>query len=256
MSPCDLPTTWLKPEWPVASQVVAFTTSRLAPDTMPDSKLSSYQDFNLALHVNDNEQTVRHNRTVLASHCALNAENIHWLEQIHSNTLVQAESSSISTQADASYTRKQQEACVVMTADCLPVLFCNEQATQVAAAHAGWRGLASGILTKTVESFDSPNEVIAWLGPAISQKAFEVGDDVYTAFCNKDPEAAQAFIPGKEPGKWLADLYLLARIELKAIGVSAIYGGTHCTFLENQHFYSFRRDGQVSGRMASLIFLR
>ncbi len=250
-----LPPSWVMPDWPVKN-VRAFTTTRQAPDAeTPELKHQNYQAFNLALHVNDCTEAVLNNRAKLASLCSLKPDHIHWLEQVHSNRLVQAEHVSSMTKADASFTRCRKQACVVMTADCLPVLFCNRQATQVAAAHAGWRGLASGVLSNTLKSFGSSKEVVAWLGPAISQKVFEVGEDVYAAFCAKHPEATQAFIPRAKKGKWLANLYQLARLELSARGVTEIYGGERCTYLEEQNFYSYRRDGQCSGRMASMIYL-
>jgi YfiH family protein len=259
MKPVSLPDSWLKADWPLSDKVVAFTSSRKAPTNGTshtwENVMPGYRDFNLALHVNDDRQRVLTNRDRLADLCYLHSDQLHWLEQVHSTSIVEADQVNKSTKADASYTRKKREACCIMTADCLPVLLCNKQETQVAAAHAGWRGLASGILANTVQKFESPNDVVAWLGPAISQQFFEVGDDVYSAYCNKNAHASTAFVRDSQTNKWFADLYHLARMELNALGVSSIYGGGLCTVADSERFYSYRRDGAASGRMASIIFL-
>lgn len=257
MSTEKLPDSWIRANWPAPANIVAFTTSRSSiADKISDTKLSGYQAFNLANHVNDNEESVMRNREQLSTLCSLAPTDFRWLDQIHSNTLVNAENAKFSIKADASYTRKKQEACTIMTADCLPVLFCNKQATQVAAAHAGWRGLASGILKNTVQSFENPKDIIAWLGPAISQKAFEVGDDVLQSFCTNNSQARQAFKPATTNGKWYADLYELARLELNTLGITEVYGGEYCTYNDAELFYSYRRDGAQSGRMASVVYIR
>jgi hypothetical protein len=144
--------------------------------------------------------------------------------------------------------------CAVLTADCLPVLFCDRRGTRVAAAHAGWRGLAAGVLESTVQALDTaPGRLMAWLGPAIGPGAFEVGGEVRKVFVEQHAEAAGAFL-ARPHGHWLADLYQLARIRLRASGVSTLYGGGFCTFADRQRFYSYRREG-VTGRMASLIWM-
>jgi len=141
----------------------------------------------------------------------------------------------------------------VMTADCLPVLFCDKAGTVVATAHAGWRGLCAGVLEKTIAAMQvAPDEILAWIGPAIGPSAFEVGDEVKAAFVAHDPQAETAFVAHQD--KWLADLFMLARQRISTAGVSAIYGGNQCTFSDAQQFYSYRRDGQT-GRMAGLIWL-
>ena len=253
----NLPESWFEANWPAPANIIAFTTSRQGIGYKQNLETSEgYRAFNLALHVHDQEQIVVDNRKKLAALCSLTPGDFHWLEQVHSNTVVKIDDLDCTPQADASYTRSRREACVVMTADCLPVLFCNKQGTQVAAAHAGWRGLASGILRNTVERFDSPEDTLVWLGPAIGQDAFEVGNDVYHAFCKDNPEAVKAFSQSPKPGKWHADLYHLARIELSALGVTQIFGGEHCTYSEVEHFYSYRRDGKISGRMASVIYMK
>ena len=147
-----------------------------------------------------------------------------------------------------------RQVCAVLTADCLPVLLCDRQGTRVAAAHAGWRGLCTGVLEATVDAMGvAPDRLLAWLGPAIGPGAFEVGEEVRGAFVTRDAAAAAAFV-SCGPGRWLADLYALARMRLRSVGVTAVYGGGLCTFSDSDRFYSYRRDGET-GRMASLIWL-
>lgn len=156
--------------------------------------------------------------------------------------------------ADAAYSHKPGKVCVVMTADCLPVLFCNRQGTTVAAAHAGWRGLADGVLEATVEQAGlEPVDTLVWLGPAIGAAVYEVGEEVKQAFVQQPMHDATAFAPSR-PGKVLMDMYVLARQRLTALGIEAIFGGDHCTYSQAEQFYSYRRDGQT-GRMASLIWI-
>ena len=155
--------------------------------------------------------------------------------------------------ADAAFTSVKNKVCVVMTADCLPMLICNQQGTQVAAAHAGWRGLHAGVIEATLEKFsDSPQKLLVWLGPAIGPDAFEVGEEVRNAFLQDMPDANMAFRTNR-PGHWLADIYMLARLRLQRYGVESIYGGNFCTYSDRERFYSYRRDGKT-GRMASLIW--
>ena len=157
--------------------------------------------------------------------------------------------------ADASVSRRPGAVCVVMTADCLPVLLCDRAGSVVGAAHAGWRGLQGGVIEATVAAMQvPPSDIIAWLGPAIGPTAFEVGDEVRAAFVDAEPGAAAAFRPGVQSGKWLADIYLLARLRLQSLGVSGVFGGDLCTVTDRQRFFSYRRDG-VTGRMASLVWL-
>ncbi|MDX1370787.1 peptidoglycan editing factor PgeF, partial [Pseudomonas sp.] len=157
-------------------------------------------------------------------------------------------------EADAAWSGSPGQVCAVMTADCLPVLFANRSGTRVAAAHAGWRGLAAGVLEQTLGHFaDAPGEIVAWLGPAIGPEAFEVGDEVREAFIARHADSASAFTASR-PGHWLADIYALARTRLAATGVSQVYGGEFCTYSDSARFFSYRRDG-VTGRMATLIWL-
>ena len=177
-----------------------------------------------------------------------------WLEQVHGIAAVDVDLTSNLLEADAAFARQPGKVCVVMTADCLPVLFCDRAGTVVAAAHAGWRGLVAGVLEATIHKMDvSPDELLAWLGPAIGPNCFEVGDEVRTAFVVHDPAAANAFL-SQPSDKWLADIYTLARQRLQAAGVGAIYGGDFCTVSDTERFFSYRRDG-ITGRMASLIWL-
>lgn len=175
-----------------------------------------------------------------------------WLNQVHGSTVVSATRFRTPPDADGSVGRIPGDVCVVKTADCLPVLFCSTDGTEIAAAHAGWRGLAAGILEATVARMaHGPGDLLAWLGPAISQAAFEVGDEVRAAFLAEDPGAAHAFM-GNRRGRWQADLYALARRRLSRAGVGAIYGGGFCTFADKARFYSYRRNPRC-GRMVSFV---
>ena len=239
---------WLAADWPAPGSVQAGTTLR-----RPGPSLPPYDQFNLALHVQDHADTVLANRRSLKQSLGLPAEP-RWLEQVHSTIVVEADRANGVPQADAAYSHRSGTACVVMTADCLPVLFTNQQGTSVAAAHAGWRGLAEGILEKTFDSAGfKPSQTLAWLGPAIGPEAYEVGEEVKQAFMRQVRHAESAFVK-TSPGKYLMDMYTLARQKLNALGVEAVYGGEHCTFRQAEQFYSYRRDG-LTGRMASLIWI-
>lgn len=232
------------PDWPALPHVKSLMTTR-------ESGVSGapWASFNLGDHVGDEAAHVAANRTRLRQQVPSEPG---WLKQVHSTKVV--ETGAGVPEADASFTRQAGIVSVVLTADCLPVLFCDRAGSVVAAAHAGWRGLADGVLEATVAAMQvPPDEILAWMGAAIGPQAFEVGAEVRQTFVAQHPEAAAAFIP-RSPGKWLADIYLLARIRLNGIGVQAVYGGGRCTFTEADSFYSYRRDG-VTGRMASLIWL-
>jgi YfiH family protein len=199
--------------------------------------------------VGDESAHVASNRAWLRQQ--LPAEPV-WLSQVHGTKCVVAEAATADCSADASVSFESATVCAVMTADCLPVLFCNRAGTVVAAAHAGWRGLLAGVLEQTVLGMKCPaQDILAWLGPAIGPQSFEVGAEVRAAFVERDPAAAAGFVSHKD--KYLADIYLLARQRLNTMGVTAIYGGDLCTVTDVERFYSFRRDG-VTGRMASLIW--
>jgi YfiH family protein len=204
------------------------------------------------MHVEDNPQHVAQNRQLLIQQLNLPSEPV-WLNQVHSNRVIDAANTSPLPSADASFALEEKIVCCVMTADCLPVLICNKQGTKVAAAHAGWRGLLDGVIEASIARLDEPAEnLLVWLGPAIGPGAFEVGDEVKAGFAARQVEAASAFTPVR-PGHWLADIYQLARIRLRSIGVTAVYGGGFCSVTDASRFYSYRRDGQT-GRMASLIW--
>jgi len=236
------------PDWPAAASVKAVTTTRHAGVSK-----GPYDSLNLADHVGDTAAAVRRNRVTIQHQLNLPGRPA-WLNQVHGDRAVDAANSGERPSADAGFTDQPHVVCAVLTADCLPVLFCDRRGTRVAAAHAGWRGLASGVLESTVRALDTdPGQLMAWLGPAIGPGAFEVGGEVRRVFVEQHAEAAGAFL-ARPHGHWLADLYQLARIRLLASGLTALYGGGFCTFTDRQRFYSYRRDG-MTGRMASLIWL-
>lgn len=243
------------PEWQAPSRVKAAVSTRAGGLSLPP-----YDSLNLGTHVADDPAAVAGNRArLLAGLQALApCEGAQWLNQVHGITVVEAEPDAARRvawvpDADAVTTSLPGVPCVVMTADCLPVFFCDRAGTRVAVAHAGWRGLCDGVLEATLARFADPAEVLCWLGPAIGPAAFEVGAEVREAFVQKAVEAAQAFRPAA-PGKFLADIYELARQRLRAAGVSSIGGGNLCTVTDDGRFFSYRRDGRT-GRMASVIWL-
>ena len=242
------------PEWPAPENVHAATTTRHGGVGKPP-----FDSLNMGGHVGDEPVSVAVNRQRLTETLSL-PEKPHWLSQVHGTGVIKLDDSSVGLpEGDASMTREPGCICAVLTADCLPVLFCDRAGTRVAAAHAGWRGLAAGVLESTVEALNVPgDEILAWLGPAIGPQSFEVGEEVYQAFVEQDLEAAGAFVPSTDAdkkGHWLADFYQLARIRLNNTGVTAIFGGGFCTLEDQERFFSFRRDGET-GRMASLIWLQ
>lgn len=238
----------LRPEWPAPACVRGLSTTRLG-----GASTGAYSSLNLGEHVGDSPEHVRENRRRLQQ--MLGSTQARWLKQVHGTHVARLDGDAVAEAADAAVTATAGEGCVVMTADCLPVLFCDRSGTRAAAAHAGWRGLAAGVLEATVTAMGAaPDTLLAWLGPAIGPQSYEVGDDVRGAFMVQGPEAAAAFRPGRMRGKWWCDLYLLARQRLAMAGVGAVYGGGYCTYAERDRFFSFRRDGEC-GRMATLIWL-
>ncbi len=236
----------LSPNWPALARVKAYTTTRKGGFSQ-----GPFTSFNLRLGGDDDEAAKR-NRQLLADTLKLPNAPV-WLAQVHGTNAVPAELAAPLTTADASYTFKPNTVCAVLTADCLPVLVCNRQATCVAAIHAGWRGLAAGVIEATLQKLNIPAaELLVWLGPAIGPDVFEVGDEVRQQFIAIDPQANAAFLPHKD--RWLANIYLLAKQRLTNSGVTAVYGGEFCTLTDKDRFYSFRRE-PVTGRMASLIWL-
>lgn len=239
---------WITPDWPAPPNVHALITSRAG-----GVSVGPYASLNPADHVQDDPQAVRRNREIIRAE--LPAEP-HWLKQVHSALVHRVTGDPVGVpEADAAVSAVDNQVCVVMTADCLPVLFCSEDGSEVGAAHAGWRGLAAGILERTVEAMAAPGaRLLAYLGPAIGPRAFEVGPEVRAEFIAADAQAAAAFQPVAGSDKYLADIYLLARQRLAQVGINRVYGGDFCTYSEPQRFFSYRRDG-ATGRMASLIWL-
>ncbi len=236
------------PGWPAPSRVKALQTTRRG-----GVSAAPYDSLNLGDHVGDAPLAVERNRQLLSP--LLPGEPV-WLKQVHGVAVVNADAASCLPQGDACVATQKGAVCVVMTADCLPVLLCDEGGSVVGAAHAGWRGLCEGVIEHTVQAMNAPpQKLMAWLGPAIGPAAFEVGAEVRAAFVAKQPQAAEAFIsvPGAG-GKYLADIYLLARQRLLALGITRIYGGGLCTHADGERFFSFRRDG-ATGRMGTFIWL-
>lgn len=239
---------WIYPDWPAPTNVRALSTTRAG-----GVSTGAYESFNLAEHVGDAPAAVSENRSLLQKFLGDTKPN--WLQQVHGTRVAQLAGQTVGTSADAAVTDAPKQACVIMTADCMPVLFCDTKGTQVAATHAGWRGLAAGVVEATLAGMQgTPTDVMAWLGPAISPKAYEVGEEVRQVFVAQSDAAAKAFKPGKSAGKWWCDLYMLARQRLEAAGVTRIYGGGFCTYTDRERFFSYRRDGEC-GRMATLVWL-
>ena len=239
------------PDWPTPGGVRAIATTRRG-----GVSAGVYASFNLGDHVGDDPAAVAENRRLLDARLALPGSP-RWLRQVHGTAVARAEHGGVAPIADAMLAATPGQVCAVLTADCLPVLFCDRAGRHVAAAHAGWRGLAAGILPATVtaltESGVAAPELLAWLGPAISVAAYEVGADVRDAFLAGDSGADADFAVNRR-GRWQLDLVAVARRQLQALGVERIYGGSRCTFGDASRYFSHRRDGQC-GRQATLIWL-
>lgn len=235
------------PNWPAPKCVKAVSSTRFG-----GVSLAPYAGLNVGAHVGDDLHLVEQNRQRVTQLADMPSAPV-WLNQTHSTEVVvlNAPTSKV-LDADGAFTTQDGVVCSAMTADCLPILLTNTQGTQVAAVHAGWRGLANGIAENALNHFSG--DVMAWLGPAIGPSAFEVGDDVRQAFIEQHPQAHTAFTPGKQSGKWWANMSLLATQRLQRQGVKAIYGGDLCTYQDPERFYSYRRDG-VTGRQASFIWI-
>lgn len=241
------PESFLRADWPAPPGVRALQTTRVG-----GASQGPHASFNLAAHCGDDPAAVTRNRALLRESLALPAEPA-WLNQVHGCAVARAPVPGLPA-ADASVAEGHGQVCVVLTADCLPVLFCAEDGSAVAAAHAGWRGLAGGVLEQTLAALGRPpSRLLAWMGAAIGPAAFEVGAEVREAFMTQDPDAATCFTPGR-PGRLQADLYALARLRLRRAGLERIYGGGLCTVSDAERFFSFRRE-PVCGRMASLIWI-
>lgn len=238
---------WLVPDWPAPATIRAASTLRLGGES-----LAPYDSWNLGDHVGDDPVCVAANRARLRSVLGLVREPA-WLCQSHGAEVARVGTDRFVAHADASVTTMADIACVVLTADCLPVLFCARDGSRVGVAHAGWRGLAAGVLEQTVQALGGhASELLAWLGPAIGPAAFEVGPEVRSRFLARDPGTGVAF--QKHGDRYRADLYEIARRLLRRAGVSAVYGGHWCTSSDPAQFFSYRRDG-TCGRMASLVWI-
>ena len=237
----------LRPGWVAPAGVRAVMTTRAG-----GASRTPYDSFNLATHVGDRPEAVAENRRRLREALSLPSEPA-WLEQVHGNAVVTLPARA-SGPADAAVAFARGPVCAVLVADCLPVFLAGSAGDRVGIAHAGWRGLAAGVVEATIAALDcDPRELVAWLGPSIGPTAFEVGDEVRDAFLAHDAEADAAFRRGR-PGRWLADLPALARRRLGAAGVTQVGGGGYCTVTDSARFYSYRRDG-ATGRMAALAWL-
>lgn len=238
----------ITPNWCAPPGVHACCTTRLG-----GVSAAPFNALNLATHVQDAPPAVSENRRRLRATLALPAEPF-WLNQVHGTTVAEAGSCAL-PDADAAFTHQPDTVLAILTADCLSVVFARQDGGEIAAAHAGWRGLAAGVLEATLAKFQAPPEQIeVWLGPAIGPTFFEVGEDVRHAFVSHHPEDAAGFLPSHLPGKYHADLFQLARLRLQRAGVQAISGGGLCTFSDASRLFSYRRDQGQTGRMATLIW--
>lgn len=239
----------IEADWPAPPNVRAIATTRAG-----GVSVGPYASLNLGVHVGDDASAVGENRLRVRTALALSREPL-WLNQVHGTAVVEAISHEAPPTADASFSRSPGEACAVLTADCLPVLFCDRDGTCVAAAHAGWRGLAGGVLNSALRAMGvAPDRVLTWLGPAIEQDAFEVGAEVREQFLAVSADNASAFKENAR-GRWQADLYDLARRELARLGVGQVFGGAFRCYADRDRFYSFRRDG-TTGRMATIVWIK
>lgn len=235
---------WIEPDWPAPRGVRAASTLRSGGFSQ-----GAYAGLNLGAHVGDDPAHVAANRRLLREALNLPAEPL-WLHQVHGTGVIDADKSASLT-GDAAVTRLAGAVCAVMTADCLPILLCDRSGSCVAAVHAGWRGLAGGVVEAAVAALDG-TDLMAWLGPAIGPESFEVGEDVRRVFCDRAGDCSSAF--NRTSGdRWRADLYEIARRVLRRAGVRDVYGGGYCTHADPERFYSYRRDGRT-GRMATLIW--
>ena len=237
---------WIVPDWPAPARVKALITTRAG-----GVSAGSFASFNLGLRTGDDPQAVAANRARLNS---LLPRAPRWLRQVHESRVVEADALMNVPEADAAVARCPGTVCAVLVADCIPVLLADRTGTTVGIAHAGWRGLAAGVIENAVHSMaGDASGLLAYLGPGIGPEAFEVGEDVRDAFLARDAGAASAFTP-RATGKWLADLFALARQRLRRAGVGAIHGGALCTYSDPRRFFSYRRE-RTTGRMAALIWL-
>lgn len=242
---------FIYPSWPAPKNIHAVSTTRLGGFSLPP-----FSSFNLASHVGDDLEAVKKNRILLKETLTLPIEPL-WLEQVHSTTMIEAHHP-MSTTGDGAFTHQRNVVCVILTADCLPIFLCNRSGSEVAVIHGGWRGLANGIIQKALTYFHPPStEIMAWLGPAISNAHYEVGQEVYDAFIQTYPElkSTQALTPSKNHSfHWQLSLSAIASFQLQQQGVSLIFQDDYCTYEKSDLFYSYRRE-KKTGRMANLIWM-
>lgn len=239
---------FIYPSWNVPDTIRMVITTRQNGFSKPP-----YESLNLSMHVGDDSAAVEKNRQYVYDTLQLPSEPF-WLEQQHGNKVSVISDPSPITTADSAVALSSNKVCAVMVADCLPVFLCDKNAKGVAVAHCGWRGLATDVLQNTMTALNSaPKDIYAWLGPAIGTNAFQVGDDVRNAFINEDDAYALSFLPDNQ-GKWMADIYQIARIQLQRLGIERIEGGFYCTYYDKRQFYSYRRDA-VTGRIAALAWI-
>ncbi|HEV7779448.1 MAG TPA: peptidoglycan editing factor PgeF [Luteibacter sp.] len=239
---------WIFPDWPVPANVRAVVTTREGPGI----SAAPFDRFNLGSRCGDDPAAVAHNRAALVTGLDLPSPP-RWLHQVHGIAVAGKAAEGVEPKADAAYASAGSDVLAILTADCMPVLFASDDGREIAAAHAGWRGLAGGVLEASVAAFTVPSaRILTWMGPCIGAASYEVGDEVRETFVSHDAGAAAAFVATR-PGHWLCDLYALARLRLRALGVSGIHGGGFDTF-SDKRFYSYRRDGAGSGRFATLVW--
>jgi YfiH family protein len=246
----DKPEGWIAAEWSAPAQICAGITTRQCGTSQ-----SPYDSFNLAEHVGDTAQTVRQNRLKLINELQLPASPV-WIQQVHGNRVIDVRQASDNVEADGQYSDQLDSVCEVLTADCAPVLLCNKQGTEIAAIHAGWRGICRGVLTHAVEAFrSSAGELLTWIGPHISEKAYVVQNDMYETCLQAMGKPVTKAFARIDDNHLMASLSKLACIQLKTLGVSDISVSEYCSYSRDDLFYSYRRDGQT-GRMASLIWIK
>lgn len=238
---------WLDIDWPAPPGVRVLSTFRGG-----GASAAPYASLNLGVHVGDDPDAVAHNRRALIVAAGLPAEPV-WLEQVHGATVADLDAPGPYGSADAAMTRRAKRVCAILTADCLPVVFAAESGDAIAAAHAGWRGLGAGVIEATVRALEvPPQRLIAWLGPAIGPRHFEVGAEVREALLRNEPQDVDAFVPNSR-GRFMADLPLLVRRRLNRLGISRIHGGGECTYARGDRYFSHRRDG-ITGRQGTFIW--
>jgi len=238
---------WIQADWPIPNHVKAGTSIRIGGYSDPP-----YNESNLSLNVGDESKKVKKNRFKLLTNLGINTEPV-WLEQEHSKKILSVDEKPIDIKADGSYTTKKDRVCVVTTADCVPILFCNNEGTKIAAIHAGWKGICMGIINNTIKIFDCPESVFVWIGPCISKKYYEIGEDVYSNFLNYSDLLENSFEKNGTQ-RWSCSLNNIVKTLLKNSGIKKIYDCGLCTYELNDLFFSYRRDGNT-GRTATMIWI-